>query len=736
MSEFESLNHSFIDKNRHVKLNLLSEFELLLNQVSSSVPDCQHEDFKHFLRVHSNLFNQNIHNTPDYTYKVLQKLASDPDLVVLSGDKDSSVVIMQRADYVNKLETMIEEGITNGKYVVTDDNTLKVLKSFQNFLTRNFKSSLPLDKIKPTSNQPAFLYGTAKTHKFQNPEQITKDNLKLRPIVSTCGTFYYETAKFLASYLLPLTENEYSIKTTTDFAERLTNRTVDDDEVLVSYDVSSLFTEVPLDETIDHIIYEIYTNNKLPQLSSKLLFRRLLCNVTKNTVFSFNDKLYKQIDGCGMGNPLSPVLANIFMAKLEADVVRPFNPPFYDRYVDDCFSKKKKGEPDALLERLNRYHPNIVFTVEENPDHFLDTAFSYTNKFNCSVFKKPGKLPTHWKSEVPTKWKRNCITGALHRAKRISTDFEKDIKTLETSFIEAGYPKRFISHTINNFLTDSSQDDNIIPDFLFEERKKVFIKLPFCGKNEKLSKTFIAKLNKFTNFNFIFVILWQTRRIKSLFNNKDKNTHRSKVVYKGDCSCGVDYIGETVRNLEVRIAEHSNPAHTSEPAKHLRENPSHSFTWRVLSSAQTFHKRRIKDENRRAYHCKHAFSCTAQLKEFKHVPEKMASRPQEYITLDGRVSNDIPEGYHGIALVYRNKRIDLGSIHYKCKTNMSIPHKNIGPIWIVLLFMVLGISMPKRAEEYVMQRQEDYEKEISKNLTLSSAEAVLLVWSRKAQCMK
>ena len=272
--------------------------------------------------------------------------------------------------------------------------------------------------------------------------------------------------------------------------------------------MSSLFTEVPLDETIAHIIHEIYTNNKLPQLSSKLLFRRLLCNVIKNTVFSFNGKLYKQIDGCGMGNPLSPVLANIFMAKLEADVVRPFNPPFYDRYVDDCFSKKKKNEPDALFEGLNRYHPNIVFTVEENPDHFLDTAFSYTNKFNCSVFKKPGKLPTHWKSEVPAKWKRNCITSALHRAKRISTDFDKDLKTLETSFLNAGYPKRFISHTINNCLNHSPQDDNIIPNFLSEERKKVFIKLPFCGKNEKLSKTFIEKLNKFTNFNFIFIILW------------------------------------------------------------------------------------------------------------------------------------------------------------------------------------------------------------------------------------
>ena len=84
----------------------------------------------------------------------------------------------------------------------------------------------------------------------------------------------------------------------------------------------------------------------------------------------------------------------------------------------------------------------------------------------------------------------------------------------------------------------------------------------------------------------------------SLFVAKTKNSVRcllqnSKVVCKGDCSCGVDYIGETVRNLAVRITEHSNPLHNSEPAKHLRENPSHSFTWRVLSSAQTFHKRRI-----------------------------------------------------------------------------------------------------------------------------------------------
>ena len=247
----------------------------------------------------------------------------------------------------------------------------------------------------------------------------------------------------------------------------------------------------------------------LPQLSSKLIFCRLLNSVTRNTVFSFNGKLYRQTDGCGMGNPLSPVLANIFMSKLEADVVRPFNPTFYDRYMDDCFSKKRKDEPDQLLDRLNNYHPNIKFTVEENPDHFLDTAFRYGNDgFDCKVYIKPRKLPTHWSSEVPTKWKRNCITGALHRAKNISTNLDRDIKEIKTTFSNAGYPKKFVSCTIDNFTSsNSSEDEPLIPHLLFEERKKICIQLPYCKKNEIASKMFISKMNSLTNYKYIFIIL-------------------------------------------------------------------------------------------------------------------------------------------------------------------------------------------------------------------------------------
>ena len=212
--------------------------------------------------------------------------------------------------------------------------------------------------------------------------------------------------------------------------------------------------------------------------------------------------------------------------------------------------QKEKKKPD-LLERLNSYHPKNIFTVKENPDYFLNTAFTYDDKFNCRVYKKPGKLPTHWKSEIPTKWKRNCVTGALHRAKRISSNFDDDIKILETTFLNVGYPKHFISHTVNSFLQDPPKDDNLIPSFLFEQPKKIFIKLPYCQRNEKLSKLLSPS----------WTISWVSNTFSSSSGKQDKSkvfsTLRTKtltyhmtfiVVNKGDCSCGVDYIGET-RNL-------------------------------------------------------------------------------------------------------------------------------------------------------------------------------------------
>ena len=75
-----------------------------------------------------------------------------------------SVVILNKTDYIEKLENMVKEGICKRTYTLTEDNTIKDLKNFKQFLKRNFKGYDKLDDVLPTSSQPARIYTSAKTH--------------------------------------------------------------------------------------------------------------------------------------------------------------------------------------------------------------------------------------------------------------------------------------------------------------------------------------------------------------------------------------------------------------------------------------------------------------------------------------------------------------------------------------------------------------------------------------------
>ena len=79
--------------------------------------------------------------------------------------------------------------------------------------------------------------------------------------------------------------------------------------------MDSQFTDITVQETIDYIIHQIYTENKLLQICSKTVFRRLLLKVTAECSFQLKQKLYKQTEGCFMGGPLSVTLAGIHMIR-------------------------------------------------------------------------------------------------------------------------------------------------------------------------------------------------------------------------------------------------------------------------------------------------------------------------------------------------------------------------------------------------------------------------------------
>ena len=114
------LECSFVNKNRDLKKNLAVELETIASQASPFIDQTKFEDFHEFLWAYTDIFTKNIHATKDYTYKNLKTLIENKDLVVISGDKDSFVVILKRSDYNKKLQSMINEGITNGTYAPTE----------------------------------------------------------------------------------------------------------------------------------------------------------------------------------------------------------------------------------------------------------------------------------------------------------------------------------------------------------------------------------------------------------------------------------------------------------------------------------------------------------------------------------------------------------------------------------------------------------------------------------------
>ena len=221
-----------------------------------------------------------------------------------------------------------------------------------------------------------------------------------------------------------------------------------------------------------------------------------------------------------MGGSLSVALANIWMVKMENDIVIPQKSIFYERYVDDIINRRKKHEEDLLFKKLNNYRPKIKLTIEINPPKLLDTEIIISNnEVVKSVHRKESKLPVPWESNVPKHYKRNSLLGELHRAKKISSNFQEEVKNIKEKFSKANFLLRFINNVAAQFNNSTfnnkernKKDEMIIPPQLFEIPKKIlFLQPPFCKANEKISKSFLNKFDNFTNEKFKLLIRWKTK---------------------------------------------------------------------------------------------------------------------------------------------------------------------------------------------------------------------------------
>ena len=167
---------------------------------------------------------------------------------------------------------------------------------------RRILPSAIADSVRPTGSRLAHLYGLPKTHKRQ---------LAMRPILSATGTYNYALAKWLDAKLKPLSVNEHTITDIFAFTNEIRGVKINPGEILVSYDVSSLFTNVPLGETIDILARKAFENNCFNDTYDLNLTRTdlvdLLHVATKGQLFQFDGALYEQTDGVAMRSPLGPL---------------------------------------------------------------------------------------------------------------------------------------------------------------------------------------------------------------------------------------------------------------------------------------------------------------------------------------------------------------------------------------------------------------------------------------------
>ena len=149
------------------------------------------------------------------------------------------------------------------------------------------------------------------------------------------------SVNFFVPILAPSTSNEFTIKDSFSFVEGILAIPNANSFVMAIFDIKSLFTNIPLKETVD-IASQNYFNsiNQHCFLSCKL-FEGLFSLSVKDILFLFNNQLFSKLDGVGMGNPLGPTFANLFLCHHETNWLNNFplhfKPKLYRRYVDATF---------------------------------------------------------------------------------------------------------------------------------------------------------------------------------------------------------------------------------------------------------------------------------------------------------------------------------------------------------------------------------------------------------------
>ena len=145
------------------------------------------------------------------------------------------------------------------------------------------------------------------------------------------------------------------------------SETILDNEIMMSFDVESLFTNVPVDVAVKAALQKLENNPSLLERTTltPAQIADLLNFVLTSTYFQYNGSICEQREGASMGSPVLAVIANLYMESFEEQttVTSPYKPRVWKCYVDDTFTVLDRESVDSFLQHLSNQQPLIRFTM-------------------------------------------------------------------------------------------------------------------------------------------------------------------------------------------------------------------------------------------------------------------------------------------------------------------------------------------------------------------------------------
>lgn len=407
------------------------------------------------------------------------------------------------------------------------------------------------------------IYGLPKIHKPGN---------KLRPIISNINAPAYKLAKWILSEFKSLPQPKgLDIKNSFEFIDKIANIKLKNDDILVSFDVVSLYPNVPIPEALKYIDDWLDSCNISDEKA--VLYSNITKLCMEQNQFSFNNDFYRLTHGTSMGNPLSCFISNTFMGILETNLKeKGLLPKTWFRYVDDVFSIVKRNEIQNLLEILNSQYPTIQFTVEiESEDHqlpFLDLLLTRSGqKIDVNVFRKSTTTDRYITidSFSPIQHKMASFNSMVYRMCKLplsAKNFITELNHIKKVASVNGYYKNDIDKLVHKHSKNIRKTDL---STLYSQNQNECVKrvcFNYCPLLTNNIKTVFRKHK--------IDIVFKNKKLKNHFiSPKDQIDKLHKPgIYKITCiDCDSIYIGQTKRNITTRFKEHIAHIKYNRPTK-------------------------------------------------------------------------------------------------------------------------------------------------------------------------